>query len=260
VAIFRIGITNKQITTSFQNIKTMINFFRKKRKTLADDNKTLKYARYAIGEIILVVIGILIALNINNWNDHRKSEKYEQEILFLINQNLKSDSLSFSIELNKAKEAILLTDRLLDQVASGNYSDSLNTWMGKIICFEQFKSQSSAFEVLKSKGIEIISDNKLQLALISYYDQSLYKVYQSLDDVEESFKVDWIPVIKQDFSDFKWRAYCKPIDSKIFLEKPSTITFFKLYKDNRSGIVRNIELALDEISEIKMLSKKQIND
>ncbi len=47
----------------------MINFFRKIRKKLADDNKPLKYARYAIGEIVLVVIGILIALQINNWND-----------------------------------------------------------------------------------------------------------------------------------------------------------------------------------------------
>jgi hypothetical protein len=46
----------------------MINFFRKTRKKLSDDNKPLKYARYAIGEILLVVIGILIALSINNWN------------------------------------------------------------------------------------------------------------------------------------------------------------------------------------------------
>ncbi len=51
----------------------MINFFRKTRKKLADDNKPLKYARYAIGEIVLVVIGILIALSINNWNEGRKA-------------------------------------------------------------------------------------------------------------------------------------------------------------------------------------------
>ena len=50
----------------------MIPFFRKIRKTLADDNKPLKYFRYAIGEIVLVVIGILIALQINNWNENRK--------------------------------------------------------------------------------------------------------------------------------------------------------------------------------------------
>ena len=47
----------------------MIPFFRKIRKKMADDNKPLKYARYAVGEIVLVVIGILIALQINNWNE-----------------------------------------------------------------------------------------------------------------------------------------------------------------------------------------------
>ena len=50
----------------------MIPFFRKIRKTLADDNKPIKYFRYAIGEIVLVVIGILIAVQINNWNENRK--------------------------------------------------------------------------------------------------------------------------------------------------------------------------------------------
>lgn len=49
----------------------MINFFRRTRKQLADHNKPMKYARYAIGEIVLVVIGILIALQINNWNEER---------------------------------------------------------------------------------------------------------------------------------------------------------------------------------------------
>ena len=50
----------------------MINFFRKIRKKLADDNKPLKYMRYAIGEILLVVIGILIALQVNIYNEKRK--------------------------------------------------------------------------------------------------------------------------------------------------------------------------------------------
>ena len=51
----------------------MIPFFRKIRKKMADDNKPLKYMRYAIGEIVLVVIGILIALQINTWNEERKN-------------------------------------------------------------------------------------------------------------------------------------------------------------------------------------------
>lgn len=51
----------------------MIPIFRKTRKQMADDNKPLKYIRYAIGEIILVVRGILIVLQINNWNEERKA-------------------------------------------------------------------------------------------------------------------------------------------------------------------------------------------
>jgi hypothetical protein len=59
----------------------MINFFRKTRKKLADDNQFLKYSRYAIGEIVLVVVGILIALQINNWNEERKSLERERALL-----------------------------------------------------------------------------------------------------------------------------------------------------------------------------------
>ena len=50
----------------------MIKFFRKIRYDLLEKNKIEKYLKYAIGEIVLVVIGILIALSINNWNEQRK--------------------------------------------------------------------------------------------------------------------------------------------------------------------------------------------
>ncbi len=62
----------------FPIFKAMINFFRKTRKKLADDDRPLKYMRYAIGEIVLVVIGILIAISINNWNENRKLEIAKQ--------------------------------------------------------------------------------------------------------------------------------------------------------------------------------------
>ena len=52
----------------------MIGFFRRIRKKLADENQFFKYGKYAIGEIVLVVVGILIALSINNWNERRKEK------------------------------------------------------------------------------------------------------------------------------------------------------------------------------------------
>jgi hypothetical protein len=236
----------------------MIKLFRNIRQNLLAEGKTSKYLKYAIGEIILVVIGILIALSLNNWNENRKIAKFENEILTLIDQNLEQDSTLISIELSKGKKAMELTDLLLAQVAKQNYNDSLNRWMGKIISFERFKSQSSAFEVLKAKGIENISDKELQVELISYYDENLFKLYESLNDVLNSFNVDWIPIIKSDFSDFKFMKNCTPIDSKSFFEKQSSIIMFKLFRDNRSGEVEKLENALAKISEIRTLIKKDL--
>ena len=71
----------------------MIKFFRKIRQNLLSEGKTGKYFKYAIGEILLVVIGILIALQINNWNEKRKIKIAEIEIL----QNLKTE-LKYNLE------------------------------------------------------------------------------------------------------------------------------------------------------------------
>ena len=75
----------------------MIKFFRKIRYDLLEKNKTGKYLKYAIGEIILVVIGILIALSINNWNEQRKSNIREQTVLENFIQNLNADLISYNL-------------------------------------------------------------------------------------------------------------------------------------------------------------------
>lgn len=69
----------------------MLNFFRKIRKKLAYDIKPWKYMRYAIGEILLVVVGILIALQINNWNEKRIAVRKEKNYIQSIYQDLKAD-------------------------------------------------------------------------------------------------------------------------------------------------------------------------
>ncbi|MGK0309175.1 MAG: hypothetical protein ACI8RP_002143 [Urechidicola sp.] len=69
----------------------MIKFFRKIRYDLMEKNKTGKYLKYAIGEIILVVIGILIALQINNWNESRKQSTSEKEFITSVKNDLKQD-------------------------------------------------------------------------------------------------------------------------------------------------------------------------
>jgi len=71
----------------------MIKLFRNIRQSLINEGKTTKYFKYAIGEILLVVIGILIALQINNWNEARKARVKEVEILKDFQKGLSFDIL-----------------------------------------------------------------------------------------------------------------------------------------------------------------------
>ena len=92
----------------------MITFFRKVRQRLLIENRFSKYLLYAIGEIILVVIGILIALQINNWNEARKNNMTESdyycrllEDFELDRQNIKRLSDESDYKISKSKELLL---------------------------------------------------------------------------------------------------------------------------------------------------------
>ena len=118
----------------------MIKFFRKIRQSLLTENRYSKYLLYAIGEIVLVVIGILIAVSINNWNEQRQLLIKEQQYLYNLRKDLISDSLAISEGvLNKRRtvenlEWLLTTDRqmdipietLVDRLGFGYFGYSLN--------------------------------------------------------------------------------------------------------------------------------------
>ena len=74
----------------------MINIFRKTRKQHASNNKPVKYFRYAVGEILLVVIGILIALQVNNWNENQKKEKLKVSYINSLINDLSLDTLKLN--------------------------------------------------------------------------------------------------------------------------------------------------------------------
>ncbi len=90
----------------------MIKFFRNIRQNLLNEGKTSKYFKYAIGEIVLVVIGILIALQINNWNEGRKENIHQKSVLSNLLQDLKSDSVSYSQNLKELKNVDFLQEQL----------------------------------------------------------------------------------------------------------------------------------------------------
>jgi len=90
----------------------MIKFFKKIRQKFLLENKTGKYFKYAFGEIVLVVIGILIALQINNWNEERKQNRNVRELYSNLLLDLKADSVSYSLNLKELKDIDFLHEKL----------------------------------------------------------------------------------------------------------------------------------------------------
>ncbi|MBD0832415.1 DUF6090 family protein [Aestuariibaculum sediminum] len=116
----------------------MIKFFRNIRRTLLNEGKTNKYIKYAIGEIVLVVIGILIALQINNWNENRKTtnktQKYYHGILselkvtanaiedfqIYLDSTIQKNKKILQIINSKNQDSLLLLEHLLGEIALAN--------------------------------------------------------------------------------------------------------------------------------------------
>jgi hypothetical protein len=92
----------------------MIKFFRRIRQNLLNEGKTSKYFKYAIGEIVLVVIGILIALQINNWNENRKEQVQELNLVKQLFEDAKNDSIFFQSRLQLFSAQMTTYEQLTD--------------------------------------------------------------------------------------------------------------------------------------------------
>ena len=148
----------------------MIKFFRHIRKSLLEQNKTGKYLKYAIGEIILVVIGILIALQINNWNEDRKDRKLEKEFLIGLKETLNRD-LERNLASQKINQEALNSMNFLTEHLEHNrpYNDSLKYHFGAMSQFQFWDLSESVFESLKAKGLDLISNKNLRDSLSLAY-------------------------------------------------------------------------------------------
>ncbi len=141
----------------------MINFFRTIRRQLADDNKPLKYLRYAIGEIVLVVIGILIALSINNWNEAQKVKLKEKKILVELESNLADNSKILQLEIDNQKRIIRQINITIEHLESKKpFNDSIGKYVNQIQWIESTQFVSSAYESLKTIGVDLISNDSIR--------------------------------------------------------------------------------------------------
>lgn len=187
----------------------MLRFFRKMRNALIPESRFGRYFFYALGEIVLVVIGILIALQINNWNEKRKEAIFERkvlnEILTSLDQNI--SYLDMGMEWNN--QAINSCRIILNHFYNNiSYSDSLDHHFSTSLLWFYPSMNNNAYESLKSYGLHLIKNDTIREMLGSIYEWKYIEILNTRQD--EYFYSTISPILTDLFESYEFRGSMKP--------------------------------------------------
>jgi len=192
----------------------MIKFFRKIRQNLLSEGKTGKYFKYATGEILLVVIGILIALSINNWNEDRKNRLKEAVYLEGIKTDLESDIkyLDFLIPFNNTR---IKEYASLDSVVKLRSDKIFEIEFSEIFYLSNqtgtFYPRSGAYSSLINENSAGLIQNRELLANIKFlYDIEYVRASllgQELDDISTKIRWERRLDFRQELEDYNFEDY-----------------------------------------------------
>ncbi|MGK0413277.1 MAG: hypothetical protein ACJA1B_001480 [Polaribacter sp.] len=167
----------------------MIKFFRKIRQKLLMENKTGKYFKYVIGEIVLVVIGILIALQINNWNENRKQKAKVNSYLKSMLIDLNSDTENYtnfieSFKKDVKRNSIIFKDKSYQEQSIDSIFSLVPSNFGN------YKVVDQTYQKIKNSGLsDELGSIEINNAINRYYSQDIVDYATFIDyDKEYSLK------------------------------------------------------------------------
>ena len=240
----------------------MIKFFRKIRKQLLTENKFSKYLIYAMGEILLVMIGILLAFQVNSWNDQRKINLLEIAILKELKQNLMVDIVDIDENIIQHKQA-LKSSQIISSVIAKNLpnNDSLNNHFSNIILVPMFLPTKTAYENLKLTGTTILDNDSLRLAIIELYERKYSFLKDVVDGEREKMENDLNGFYRIEFSsiDFFGKSYPVNFEELIknqvysnYVNYQKTIskfilTWYENTKEETNNLIKRINEELDNL-------------
>ena len=230
----------------------MIKFFRKTRQKLLQENRFSKYMLYAIGEIILVVIGILIALQVNNWNEERKETSLEFNLVNkMIDQSI-ADSILFSNRIKSVKsDHILFGHYISINQGTANSLESIK-YPGNLLPYVKMNDGSNLIRN-HSEDFKQINDLQLREKLMDYSFQTT-KMNAAIELLNINLQEYLIPLQLEYFEDLKH------FDSSSTLAEMKHI-FQNFKMESRFVLFRKLNfVVLKQIEELKIKNHEVIED
>ena len=245
----------------------MIKFFRRIRQRLLSESKFSKYLLYAIGEIVLVVIGILIALSINNWNENRKKALQESYYLASLRGNIIQDTINYSTKLRDIARTQMEIDsaRIKLNLAGGE-----EIWTDRIprIFMSTFNvdSETAVIEDLKSTGnLSLISNKRLIDSILIYYkgiNQTQLGIHNSLQTYARETIGPYLmmryEVVFNDKPMYTGNSTAPVLSSSAFREDIFLINALGYRNSIPTGLQINYQLTLERARNILELLNKEI--
>ncbi|MFC1785697.1 DUF6090 family protein [Candidatus Neomarinimicrobiota bacterium] len=235
----------------------MFHFFRKIRRKLIEKTQLKKYLFYAVGEIVLVVIGILIALQINNWNENRKLTIKELKILNELRSDLNQNMSDIESNLNSLTQSIqsneIIKYHIENQLPN---NDSMNYHFSLLNAYVAFTMNQTTYDNLKQIGIDIISNDSLRLSISDLYGHR-YTSYRKFEDqyLLEHYTNYIKPIIISEFSILERNIFV-PKNYNQLMNHPQlkqvinySITLYTIYTGIQSDLQNRIQMLIADIEK-----------
>jgi len=195
----------------------MLTFFRRIRKGLLDGSATRKYILYAVGEILLVMIGILLALQINNWNENRKDNLKEIANLKSLKSELENSLEEVNSDYNSTKRFHNSTVKIKNHIKNKSIiSNSTYREFFLSYQFSNFYPKTSTYETFKNGNLELIKSDSLRILITDIYEAGYKRILSRENETSRSARF----LYYQDH--FRITFNAKPDDSLNELRRSST--------------------------------------
>ena len=210
----------------------MLRLITRLTKLQIPEEKTKSFWFYTITEFVFIILGILIALQINNWNDNRKEKLLEEKILKEFLVNLKENAENFEVDINYLQTFINSTQIVLDHIVNQKpYNDSLAYHFGHMYGTSIISNNNAAFESLKSIGIDLIRDDNIRSKLVSLFDDR-YNYHAVIQETEIKFLQEQLYV-----------SISEELDMIELYEKAIPLNYSELHKNNK--FIQDLKMSID---------------
>ena len=233
----------------------MIRFLKKIRIRLLKQGQTKKYLLYAIGEIFLIVVGILIALQVNNINSKYQEKKRENVILSELEKNLIKDFKGITFDIETYATAIKACEQVLKNLNNDTRAiDSLGSFYFNLLLNAAFAPNVTTYENLKSFGIDKVSNDKIREQITQLYSEK----YTFLSRIEQDittpyFFITFVPSLQENLETDRVRKKAWPVNFK-------SLSKNHLFKEQLKTRIRHIEYMINYNIGVKKMIQNLIFD